>query len=107
MRTKFKVAIAAALLAMPVATIVHPVDAATKVTVVKLKKSDFQPYRDPADMRKMTGTYWKKSSETKKAYPNLRKVKNLNLRVSILAIVLMSEAVRKFFIPCIVLLVEL
>ena len=49
MRTKFKVAIAAALLAMPVATIVHPVDAATKVTVVKLKKSDFQPYRDPAD----------------------------------------------------------
>ena len=84
MRTKFKVAIAAALLAMPVATIVHPVDAATKVTVVKLKKSDDQPYRDPADMRKMTGTYWKKSSETKKAYPNLRKVKNLNLRVSIL-----------------------
>jgi hypothetical protein len=57
MRTKFKVAIAAALLALPVATIVHPVDAATKVTVVKLKKSDFQPYRDPADMRKMTGTY--------------------------------------------------
>ncbi len=48
MRTKFKVAIAAALLALPVATIVHPVDAATKVTVVKLKKSDFQPYRDPA-----------------------------------------------------------
>lgn len=50
MRTKFKVAIAAALLALPVATIVHPVDAATKVTVVKLKKSDFQPYRDPADI---------------------------------------------------------
>ena len=39
MRTKFKVAIAAALLALPVATIVHPVDAATKVTVVKLKKA--------------------------------------------------------------------
>lgn len=84
MKTKFKVALAAAvLLAFPLAVESQPVNAATKTTVIKLKKSDFQPYADPADMRKMTGTYWKKSSETKKAYPNLRKVKNLNLRVSI------------------------
>lgn len=84
MKKKFKLAfVAAALLAFPLTTKAQPVNAATK-TVIKLKKSDFQPYSDPVDMRKMTGDYWRKSSETKKAYPNLRKVKNLNLRVSIL-----------------------
>lgn len=40
----------------------------------------WKPYSDPVTMRK--GSYWNKSSETKK-YPNLKKVKNLNLRVSI------------------------
>lgn len=40
-------------------------------------------YSDPADMHKMSGNYWQKSSETKTKYPNLRKVKNLNIRVSI------------------------
>lgn len=40
-----------------------------------------RPYRDPIVMRK--GSYWNKSSE-KKAYPSLRTVKRLNLRVSIL-----------------------
>lgn len=54
----------------------------TKV-VKKVKKTKYQPYADPSDMRKMTGTYWKKSSEVKTAYPNLKKTKNLNLRVSI------------------------
>lgn len=39
-----------------------------------------KPYKDPTTMRK--GSYWNKSSETK-SYPNLRKTKNLNLRVSI------------------------
>lgn len=59
--------------------------AATNVTkiVKKAKKTKYQPYADPTDMRKMTGTYWKKSSEVKTAYPNLKKIKNLNLRVSI------------------------
>lgn len=40
-----------------------------------------RPYKDPVDMRK--GSYWRKSSE-KKAYPSLKRVKDLNLRVSIL-----------------------
>ena len=86
MKTNFKMALMTAiLLAFPMATnVAQPVNATTKTTVVKLKKSDFQPYNDPADLRKMTGNYWLKSSETKTAYPNLRKVKNLNLRVSIL-----------------------
>lgn len=42
-----------------------------------------KPYKDPIDMRKMTTNYWKKSSETKTAYPNLDKTKKLNIRVSI------------------------
>ncbi len=47
---------------------------------VKRHKTRFQPYADPADMRK--GSYWRRSSE-KRRYPSLRRVKNLNLRVSI------------------------
>lgn len=46
-----------------------------------LANSKDRPYRDPVVMRK--GSYWNKSSE-KAAYPNLRKIKALNLRVSIL-----------------------
>lgn len=56
---------------------------ATTHKVVKRHKTKYQPYADPTDMRKRTGNYWKKSSE-RKSYPNLRKIKNLNLRVSIL-----------------------
>lgn len=65
---------------------VQTVNAAQAKTVktVKRHKTKYQPYADPTDMRKKTGNYWKYSSETKKKYPNLRKVKNLNLRVSIL-----------------------
>lgn len=55
----------------------------SKQTVVR-KKTKYQPYADPIDMRKMSGTYWKKSSETKTKYPSLKHVKDLNLRVSIL-----------------------
>lgn len=40
-----------------------------------------RPYKDPVTMRK--SNYWDKTSE-KHAYPNLRKIKHLNLRVSIL-----------------------
>ncbi|MGQ5708659.1 L,D-transpeptidase [Lactobacillus sp. PSON] len=57
--------------------------AADTNSVKTVKKTKYQPYTDPKDMRKMKGTYWKKSSETKTKYPNLNKVKNLNLRVSI------------------------
>lgn len=56
----------------------------SKKKTVKRHKTKYQPYADPTDMRKRTGNYWKKSSQTKTKYPNLRKVKNLNLRVSIL-----------------------
>lgn len=55
-----------------------------KKKTVKRHKTKYQPYYDPTDMRKRTGNYWKYSSETKTKYPNLKKVKNLNLRVSIL-----------------------
>jgi lipoprotein-anchoring transpeptidase ErfK/SrfK len=50
---------------------------------VKRHKTKYQPYADPTDMRKRKGNWWKYSSETKRKYPNLKKVKNLNLRVSI------------------------
>lgn len=50
---------------------------------VKVNKIKSKPYADPTDMRKMSGSYWKYSSQTKTKYPNLKKVKNLNLRVSI------------------------
>lgn len=50
-------------------------------SVSAAKKTKYQPYSDPVTMRK--GSYWNKSSETK-AYPNLRKIKKLNLHVSIL-----------------------
>lgn len=48
---------------------------------VKRHKTKYQPYADPRDMRR--SNYWNKSSERKK-YPNLRKVKHLNIRVSLL-----------------------
>lgn len=91
MNKKFKTILASVALATAFSvTAETQVSAATKTAVTKtsaktkLKKTKYQPYADPADMRKMTGTYWKKSSQTKTKYPNLRKVKNLNLRVSIL-----------------------
>ncbi|GFZ26627.1 L,D-transpeptidase [Lactobacillus corticis] len=48
---------------------------------VKRHKTKYQPYADPRDMRR--SNYWNKYSEKKK-YPNLRKVKHLNIRVSLL-----------------------
>ncbi|TSO25402.1 L,D-transpeptidase family protein [Lactobacillus sp. LL6] len=57
--------------------------ASTSDSVKVIKKTKYQPYADPSDMRKMSGNYWRKSSETKTKYPNLKKIKNLNLRVSI------------------------
>lgn len=69
-------------------------DNAAKSTVVKkaskkhhkkkLHKTKYQPYADPSDMRRRRGKWWKKSSETKRKRPNLKKVKKLNLRVSIM-----------------------
>lgn len=59
----------------------------TKITVTyasKLSKPKNAPYYDPADMRKRSGQYYFKSSETKKKYPNLSHYKNVWLRVSIL-----------------------
>ncbi|QNQ80092.1 L,D-transpeptidase [Lactobacillus sp. PV034] len=52
----------------------------TKIVAVP-SRNPHQPYADPADMRK--SNYWNKTSETK-AHPNLRNVKNLWIRVSIL-----------------------
>ena len=53
----------------------------TTKTVAVPSQNSHQPYADPADMRKTD--YWNKTSETK-AHPNLRNVKDLWIRVSIL-----------------------
>ena len=50
-------------------------------TVAVPSKNSHQPFADPADMRK--SNYWNQTSETK-AHPNLKYVKNLWIRVSIL-----------------------
>lgn len=50
-------------------------------TVAVPSKNPHQPFADPADMRK--SNYWNQTSETK-AHPNLKYVKNLWIRVSIL-----------------------
>ncbi|RVU70477.1 MULTISPECIES: L,D-transpeptidase [Lactobacillus] len=76
MKHNFKSLIIALTLAISV-----PVVAQSTATVQAAKAKSTKPYKDPKDMR--TKNYWKKASE-KKSYPNLRKVKNLNLRVSIL-----------------------
>lgn len=91
MNKKFRTILASMALATAFSMTAAPqTKAATKAVAAKtikkpkLKKTKYQPYADPADMRKMTGTYWRKSSETNTKYPDLHKVKNLNLRVSIL-----------------------
>ena len=48
------------------------------------KKENDRPYPDPSDMRPMTGRYYLYSSETKRKYPDLRKYKDVWIRVSIL-----------------------
>ena len=48
------------------------------------KKENDRPYSDPSDMRPMTGHYYLYSSETKRKYPDLRKDKDVWIRVSIL-----------------------
>lgn len=89
MKNKFKLLIATLAIGSTISIFntnetVNAANNTNKVqNATKLKKTKYQPYADPADMRKASGNYWKYSSE-KKAYPNLRKVKNLNLRVSIL-----------------------
>lgn len=50
-------------------------------TVAVPSRNPHQPFADPADMRK--SNYWNQTSETK-AHPNLKYVKNLWIRVSIL-----------------------
>lgn len=60
------------------------VDGKTTQAVIKpaaKKPNAYAPYADPSDMRKPM--QWRLSSETK-AYPNLRNVRNLWVRVSIL-----------------------
>lgn len=51
-----------------------------RTSKVSLQKKIFRPYPDPTDLVKEGE--WKKSSE-KKAYPNLKKVKKLVIRVSV------------------------
>ena len=80
---KFAIAIVTFLALVSIKPYSKQAYAANTDTVKVTKKTKYQPYADPSDMRKMNGTYWKKSSETKTKYPNLKKVKNLNLRVSI------------------------
>ncbi|GHV97670.1 cell surface protein [Lactobacillus nasalidis] len=48
------------------------------------KKEKTRPYADPSDMRPMTGRYYLYASETQRKYPDLRKYKNVWIRVSIL-----------------------
>lgn len=56
---------------------------AKMIAATTTKRLSKRPYADPSDMRLMAGNYWRKSSEIK-AYPDLKRVKHLNLRASIL-----------------------
>lgn len=55
----------------------------SRQVLTSARKRSRRPYTDPVDMRAQVGAYWRRSSE-QKAYPDLKKIKNLNLRASIL-----------------------